>query len=359
MTTGLLSPIKDTPYISSIVPGRVGVSSTNLQSITKDNWTSVTDPAVTDDSDSDYSVGSQWINTATDTVYVCTDVSVGAAVWKVVSASSSAVITAANDFAEDRLITVGSTLSELEGEEKLTFDGSTFTCTGILAISGMGSSEVGLTVTGPATPSVNYFTVATNGDAELLGVTSLGNVQIPGGDLKVNGSGAPGNNLEVVAQGNGYGISVSQSGNTRCVLSANGSNGGALDLRDNSGNQDVYISAVLRSYIKGNDLCIGTTTGTTAGGGKVLVFADNAGDPTLGSNTAGIYGKDVAGTVEMFAVDEAGNTTQLSPHDETGEWVFDSQNTKTGRRLKVRMEALIKRLVDKYPEDFAEFLIEG
>lgn len=38
-------------------------------------------PAVTDDSASDYAVGSRWIDTTADAEYVCLDASVGAAVW--------------------------------------------------------------------------------------------------------------------------------------------------------------------------------------------------------------------------------------------------------------------------------------
>lgn len=91
----------------------------------------------------------------------------------------------------------------------------------------------------------------------------------------------------------------------------------------------------------------------------VMSFTDNTSDPTMDTNTAGIYGKDVSGTVEMFAVDEAGNTTQLSPHDpDTGEWVFESRNVKTGRKLKVRMEALVKKLAERFPEDFASLIEE-
>lgn len=40
-----------------------------------------TNPTVTDDSDSGYAVGSRWINESTDTVFICFDATVGAAVW--------------------------------------------------------------------------------------------------------------------------------------------------------------------------------------------------------------------------------------------------------------------------------------
>ena len=89
------------------------------------------------------------------------------------------------------------------------------------------------------------------------------------------------------------------------------------------------------------DTLIGTTTypgGTT---GKSIIFGDNGGDVQPGTNTAGLYAKDVSGTVEMFAVDEANNATQISPHDKDGRWVFDSINLKTGRREVVDMDSLV------------------
>ena len=76
----------------------------------------------------------------------------------------------------------------------------------------------------------------------------------------------------------------------------------------------------------------------------------------MGTNTAGIYAKNVGGTVELFAIDEAGNATQLSPHDPTdGHWRFYSQNLHTGRIVEVDMEALV-RCVERLSGE--KFLIE-
>lgn len=49
--------------------------------VKKHNMAGTTAPAVTDDSASDYAVGSRWIDTTNDRAYVCVDASVGAAVW--------------------------------------------------------------------------------------------------------------------------------------------------------------------------------------------------------------------------------------------------------------------------------------
>lgn len=57
--------------------------STGVYIAHKSNLAAAVAPTVTDDSDSDYSVGSVWANTTADEVYVCIDASVGAAVWNV------------------------------------------------------------------------------------------------------------------------------------------------------------------------------------------------------------------------------------------------------------------------------------
>lgn len=57
------------------------ISDPNPQS----NYSATTDPTVNDDSGSGYAVGSAWVNTTTDTAFVCVDASSGAAVWEQIS----------------------------------------------------------------------------------------------------------------------------------------------------------------------------------------------------------------------------------------------------------------------------------
>ncbi len=57
--------------------------------LSKNNLVAVTDPGITDDSGSGYSVNSIWLNTAGPTIYRCTDASVGAAVWLQSASTSS------------------------------------------------------------------------------------------------------------------------------------------------------------------------------------------------------------------------------------------------------------------------------
>lgn len=64
--------------------GTISLNLTGIDPIAtkKSNLAAAVAPAITDDSASDYAVGSVWIDTTADDAYVCLDSSAGAAVWK-------------------------------------------------------------------------------------------------------------------------------------------------------------------------------------------------------------------------------------------------------------------------------------
>lgn len=58
---------------------------------------------------------------------------------------------------------------------------------------------------------------------------------------------------------------------------------------------------------------------------------------------------------EAYVMDALGNQTLLSPHDRgTNEWVFDSTLTPTGKRIKIRVEKLLRFLNDHHGLDLIE-----
>jgi hypothetical protein len=73
------------------------------------------------------------------------------------------------------------------------------------------------------------------------------------------------------------------------------------------------------------------------------VRLDNqSGDPSGSGDASHIYAKDDSGSSEVFVRDEAGNVTKISPHNEQGEWEYLSRNIKTGKTVRVNMEAMIR-----------------
>jgi len=90
-----------------------------------------------------------------------------------------------------------------------------------------------------------------------------------------------------------------------------------------------------------------TVQPTTGTGG--LIFVDGTALSGMASNTAGLYANDVAGTVEMFAIDEAGVSNQISPHNFTlftprpaapFPWSFYSRNDYLNLEIGVDIERL-------------------
>ena len=93
--------------------------------------------------------------------------------------------------------------------------------------------------------------------------------------------------------------------------------------------------------------------GTTEGTPHIDIF--NGTDP-VGTLTNGISIYSSAG--ECWIMDAAGNTTQQTPHDEKGEWIFYSRNTVTGKVLKIDMERMMRALNKKFGWDFVREYVE-
>lgn len=88
---------------------------------------------------------------------------------------------------------------------------------------------------------------------------------------------------------------------------------------------------------------------TTEGTFKLDIFNGTAPVGTL-ANGISLY----ATAGELRVMDSGGTATLLSPHDEQGEWVFDSTDTATGRRLLIQMERMMKRLNAHFGWDYVK-----
>ena len=86
-------------------------------------------------------------------------------------------------------------------------------------------------------------------------------------------------------------------------------------------------------------------------GSSYIVLADGTTPSSLSTNTAGLYTNDVGGTVEMFAIDEAGNSAQLTPHNfelfepddaEAYPWSYFSRNDYLGVEIGVDFARLVR-----------------
>lgn len=122
------------------------------------------------------------------------------------------------------------------------------------------------------------------------------------------------------------------------------------------------INSTARVIFSTAGIAIGTLTFPTGTIGGVLTLCDNTGNPTMGANTAGVFAKDVSGTVEVFVIDEGGTATQISEHaSDAPEWLYDhadgmrervareEDNGKIRWTNRTRMERLLESLLTGEP----------
>lgn len=131
------------------------------------NFSATTDPTVGDDDTAGYSIGSRWINTTSETTFVCLDASSGAASWQLVvlaSGNDTSAYFEAYDAAGGTA--VGGTLTDLPLDtQRIVSPGYTHTpgsavveigVTGTYMVYGHGSTDV----TGGASRSVSAVALA-------------------------------------------------------------------------------------------------------------------------------------------------------------------------------------------------------
>lgn len=136
----------------------------------------------------------------------------------------------------------------------------------------------------------------------------------------------------VFTSGGGVGI----GGNTAPVGSGLDINQGSVTIRQSAGSQAGSVGMTVSS-----------------GSIKFTPLAANAASPAA-NGTAVIYSSNTSGTVEMWVKDSGGNETQISPHNEKGEWIYYSRNTKTGKVFRVNMEKFVRKMQELTGEEFIE-----
>lgn len=127
------------------------------------------------------------------------------------------------------------------------------------------------------------------------------------------------------------------------------------DVASGADRWNLYMNGTAQNYLNGNLLIGGAAARATTGGTNILSVFN--GTSPVGTLANGISFYSNAG--EAYVIDAAGNATLISPHDtETNEWVFDSTFTPTGKRLRIRMEAMMKAINDYFGWDFIEEFAE-
>ena len=103
-----------------------------------------------------------------------------------------------------------------------------------------------------------------------------------------------------------------------------------------------------------NDYAFFTEEATAQSQFGAVRLMNQSGDPSGVADMSHIYAKDDGSSSEVYVRDEAGNVTKISPHNEAGEWEYYSVNKRTGKKVRVNMERMIKKLEQLTGETFIE-----
>jgi len=191
---------------------------------------------------------------------------------------------------------------------------------------------------------------ASGNQAGVVVNASAGNISFEAGDSSSTNAGVAGNMTYVeLLPGSGQTITIPTAINfysTGLVVDGSGTasvtDSYAFYAKANNGSASITNEYAF--YDAGNNL---SRFGA-------VILANQAGDPSTVTDSAHIYAKDVASSSEVFVRDEAGNVTQISPHNEAGEWQYWSENIKTGKKVRVNMERMIRKLEEITGETFIE-----
>jgi len=145
----------------------------------KNNYNATSLPTTTDDSSAGYGVGSQWIDTTSDTAYICVDATAGAALWAIAGAWVAALL-----YGDRGVFIAGGGV----GVAYNTMDYIRISAPGNAANFGAFSATVSVAASASdgsrgvvaggyssgVRSSIDYITIATPGNSAAFGVLSAG-----------------------------------------------------------------------------------------------------------------------------------------------------------------------------------------
>lgn len=94
--------------------------------------------------------------------------------------------------------------------------------------------------------------------------------------------------------------------------------------------------------------------GTTVGTYHLDIFDGTAPAGTL-TNGVSFYSNGG----EAYVMNSGGTATQISPHSKDGHWHFNSKNTKSGKRLVIDVEKILRFVNDHFDLDYVHEYMEG
>jgi len=113
-------------------------------------------------------------------------------------------------------------------------------------------------------------------------------------------------------------------------------------MQSNNGTNVTFNVPVVASSLEAVGAIQAGGAVNVIGSDSVIVVATRAAIPATDARYAMFYATGTT-TAEMWVLDGAGNTTQLSPHNTVGEWIFNSYSAE-GEQTYINMTQFIQRM---------------
>ena len=182
--------------------------------------------------------------------------------------------------------------------------------------------------------TVNVFNAMTT-----VGQTITGDVQVTG-KIDVDNLRIDGNTISAPSSG---GITLTPAAGSNVLVS-----GTNVQFQSDEVLANLGEFAVLRCDTFQNDTTNGDIVISAQGTGVVdvntAIMMAEISKPTAVADHGFIYAKNDGGTGEVYVLDAADNETKISPHNKNGEWEYYSKNSRTGKTIRINMEAMIRDL---------------
>jgi len=166
------------------------------------------------------------------------------------------------------------------------------------------------------------------GDVQVTGKIDVDNLRIDGNTISAPSSG---------------GITLTPAAGSNVLVS-----GTNVQFQSDEVLANLGEFAVLRCDTFQNDTTNGDIVISAQGTGVVdintAIMMAEISKPTAVADHGFIYAKNDGGTGEVYVLDAADNETKISPHNKNGEWEYYSRNSRTGKTIRINMEAMIRDL---------------
>ena len=165
------------------------------------------------------------------------------------------------------------------------------------------------------------------GDVAITGKADIDNLRLDGNVLSATSGGitiTPADGQNVVVGGTNTNLTAAEANFTLMEATTARAN----TIESDTSNADLVFN----------------TQGTGVFDFNAAIKMAEVSKPTAVADHGFIYTKNDSGTGEVFVLDAADNETKISPHNESGEWEYFSRNSRTGKTVRINMEAMIRDL---------------